>query len=391
MNDRLLQFTNELLDRHGAAIEPISPDGLELLLPEPLQNAMNLPEEARLGFSSELPDQAQRVSLESDWMDCFSRLLGDEGHHGDCAWSGTVNPPSSPERILEHGLKLSNAVYRLQDVKPARTRYLILLFRHTAISDEKREGLIKIGFNMANGATLDGMLNERLDPLQTEAKQENGEDGHWQNTATTDATPLPDSWSEQQINEAIQRALPQRVRTHLDPFIQSLQRRQERDLQRLRDYHTDLGSEAVKRLTTSLKKNQPDKEEEIRKQHEQRLASISHEFRAKVKDVQRKYAMTIRMEWIQSLCLTVPVYRFNLLIKRRKGERHLFLDWNPITRKLENPPCEATFAADSTRVVCDDALHLVVPDAHKKCPNCGKPFCRACQPVACPKCRFRSV
>ena len=40
--------------------------------------------------------------------------------------------------------------------RPTWTRCLLLAFRYTAISDEKREGLVWLGFNQGTGAVIDG-------------------------------------------------------------------------------------------------------------------------------------------------------------------------------------------------------------------------------------------
>ena len=67
---------------------------------------------------------------------------------------------SRTERIVEHGLVLQNAIYRLARVTPAWTRCLILLLRYTAISDDKRTGIIKFGLNLANGSALDPFVDD---------------------------------------------------------------------------------------------------------------------------------------------------------------------------------------------------------------------------------------
>ena len=117
-----------------------------------------------------------------------------------------------------------------------------------------------------------------------------------------------------------------------------------------------------------------------------RLEAITREYQAKVNDLRQKYAMKVELEWIQTLELVLPVQRFEVLIKRRKGERRFTLDWNPLTRKLEQAPCEYSYTWERPREVCDEALHLVSPAAHGPCPDCGKAYCRACQPVKCPRC-----
>jgi hypothetical protein len=44
---------------------------------------------------------------------------------------------------------------------------------------------------------------------------------------------------------------------------------------------------------------------------------------------------------MQALDLYVPVQRFDVLIRRRKGERLIQLDWHPLVKAAEPPLCEA--------------------------------------------------
>jgi hypothetical protein len=45
----LRDFVADMLESEGAAVEPVEPEGLEVLAPEPLRAAMGWPEFARLG------------------------------------------------------------------------------------------------------------------------------------------------------------------------------------------------------------------------------------------------------------------------------------------------------------------------------------------------------
>ena len=86
----------------------------------------------------------------------------------------------------------------------------------------------------------------------------------------------------------------------------------------------------------------------------------------------------------------MPVQRFAVRIRRRKAERVIHLDWNPLARRLETPPCEFSYSADRPRLVCDDALHLVTAEGLSPCADCGRVFCRACHRDRCPKCQPRA-
>jgi hypothetical protein len=375
--NRLQQFLAELLEQHGAVVEAIEPEGLEVLSPPSLQQALHLPELVRLGFGVTLPTGAQRVSLESDWMDQLAELLGERGRWTQWLIEPENPSPGSPERILQHSLELLNATYRLQSVNPAWTRYLILRFRYTALSDEKRDGIHDLGFNLANGATLDDILAELLASVA----------GLRSLPALPDTILLPALWERQRLKQILDRTLPLRINHQLEPFLRGMHRRQERDLKRLYDYHSDLRREALERLAAIPSKGElTDKQQTDREREHRRLEAITREYQAKVEDLRQKYTMKLKVEWIQTLELIMPVQRCELLIKRRKGERRFYLDWNPLVRKLEQAPCEYSYTWERPREVCDEALHLISPAAHSPCSNCGKAYCRACHPQRCPKC-----
>lgn len=384
----LMNFVETLSEMEGAITERIVPNGLEILAPAALQKALAIPELVRLGFGAEQPMGAQRVTLESDWMERLAGVIGTRGRNIQQILDMDTACPSSPERMLQHTLELTNATYQLKTVRPAWTRYLLMTFRYSAISEEKRDGVLHFGINLNNGSTLDNILEPMLDMLEGQ--------NIVQGPPCQDRCPapahLPQLWQSDRLDTLLRRALPARIERCLERFLSSMRRRQKRDLARIYDYHADLRGESLKRLhhledverEGGLSERQ---QTEFRREH-QRLGSISREYRAKVDDLAQKYAMSVECEWIQTRELIMPVQRFELLIRRRKGERHLELDWNPLARRLEHPPCEYRHSWERARAVCDDKLHLVDPRAHEPCVGCGKSYCRACHAQECPRCSY---
>ncbi|MFN0124142.1 MAG: hypothetical protein ACKV2V_26885 [Blastocatellia bacterium] len=365
-----LNFAQRLLEQEGALAERIEPEGLELMLSAPLQTALRAPEFLRLGFGAELPPDAERVSLESDWLERFSALLGNAGGHARLIAEITPTPPGGIERIVERNVILQNAIYRLNGARPAWTRYVILLFRYTAVSDEKREGLIRLGVNTINGSSIDAFAERLYMGLV-----------HGDIPVTPFGPPdneLPAAWPPEKLRACTRRALPARVRGHLGQFLGGMQRRLDRDLARVHEYYESLRQEAWRRI-------QKQKGDAAREQL--RIDAAEREYQAKVADLRQKYDLRVSVELVQTLELLCPVQRVDLLIRRRKGERHLMLDWNPIARELDPLPCEWSGTHDLPRVVCDDRLHLVSPAGHAPCPQCQREYCRACHPRQCPACK----
>ncbi len=368
-SNRFRTFAAQLLEHEGALVEPVEPHGLEAMLPGNLQQALRAPEFLRLGFAAELPAGAERASLESDWLERFGELLDGRGRRLKFAASATVPPLGHVERIVEHNVALQNAVYRLSQIEQAWTRYLIFIFRYTAISDEKREGIFRFGFNLINGSAIDPMIDQLLAAALDE--------GATETVTKPAASQLPADWTAEKLKKAVTRALPVRVRAHLGQFVNGMQRRLDRDLERVHEYFNGLREESWRKL----KKQKGDAARE-----RLRIEAAEREYQAKVADLKQKYDLRVNVELVQTLELISQVQRVTLVIKRRKGERKLPLDWNPIARQLDPLPCEWSFVAEGPRVVCDDQLHIISPAGHAPCPQCGREYCRVCSPRRCPKC-----
>ncbi len=376
---RVQGFVADLLRHEGALVEAVEPEGLEVLAPPPVQQALGLGELSRLGFGGTLPPGAQRVGLEGDWLGRFAQVLGPQGRWTRRVLSAPARAPGDPEGVLGQELVLDNATFRLLDVSPAWTRYLVLDFRVSAVSDDKRDFTLRLGVNLATGALPDAVL-AALTPTLDAPADEPAPGGSGADAAMPDDAVLPAPWERARLLGLVARALPPRVETVLAPFVKGLRRRLGRDQDRLHAYHNDLHREAMRRALV-LSEGDP-----RRRREEQRAEAVGREYRAKLDDLARQYATRVTVEWVQTLELAMPVQRFTAQIRRRKGDRTIRLDWNPLTRRLETPMCEWSASAERPRLVCDDALHLVVPAALGPCQSCGRPFCRACHPERCPKC-----
>jgi hypothetical protein len=378
----LRDFIADLLERRGAAVEALEPDGLAVLAPPPVREAMGWPELARLGFGTECAPGALAVGLEGDWLDKFGALLADEGRWSERQVMPAVDvaPPSDPERLLERALDLPNAVWRFKGVSATTTRCLMLAFRYTAVSDEKREGLIWLGFNQGTGAVVSDIL-ARQRPILTQMHD-------WQSPDRATRLAAGPGWSAAMLEARVRALLDHEVRESMEPFLRAMRRRLERDRNRVHAYHDDLRRSALKRIAAQAKAP-GERAETERRRETLRVEAIEREYRAKLDDLRHNYALRVTVEWVQALDLYVPVQRFEVLIRRRKGERLIRLDWHPLVKAAEPPICEAGIGRDRTRLVCDDQLHLTDAAGQAPCPSCGKPFCRACHGAACPRCGLK--
>jgi hypothetical protein len=375
----LQEFVAELLERKGAAVEATGSDMLDVLAPRPVREAMGWPELSKLAFGAERRPGAIAIGLEGDWLERFGALLGNDGRLSErqLPSGATMSAPSDPERVIERALDLPNAVWRLGSMTATVTRCLLLAFRYNALSDEKREGLVWVGFNLGTGAVINDLL-ARLRATLAQTPD-------WQVPDAATRLAAGPQWPAATLEGRLRPLVEHEVRAAIEPFLRAMRRRLERDRNRIHGYHDDLRGAALRRLA-QLSQSAGERAEADRRRETLRVEAIEREYRAKLDDLRHNYALRIAVDWVQALELYLPVQRLEVLIRRRKGERTIRLDWHAPLRAAEAPLCEAGLGIDRVRLVCDDHLHLTEPAGQAPCLSCAKPFCRACFPVACPRC-----
>jgi hypothetical protein len=375
----LRNFVSEVVEMEGSAVEAIEPDGLEVLAPEPLRALMGWPELVRLGFGAELPAGARAVGFEGDWLDRFGALLGERGRWAERKFVLPGPPPRihDPARLLDHAIEFPNAVWRLQQVSAAWTRCLLLAFRYTAVSDEKREGLVWLGFNQGTGAVINGFAPRLRSLLAADAQ--------WQVPDSEVRRAAGPAWDASILDGRVRALINHSLRNEVEPFLRTMRRRLDRDGNRIHQYHSDLYLLAQKKLA-ALAGRPGEKAENDRKREMLRIAAIEREHAAKLGDLRHNYALRVSVAWVQGLELFVPVQRFQVLVKRRKGEKLMHLDWHPAVRLMEPPPSDWGLGIGRSRLVCDDQLHITDPAGQSPCPSCSRAWCRACHPTACRRC-----
>jgi len=199
---RMQNFVATLLRQEGALVEVIEPDGLEVLAPPTVQRVLGIGELSRFGFGATLPPSAQRVGIEGDWLERFAALLGPQGRFARRVMSPAAKAPGDPERVLERELVLDNATFRLLGVAPAWTRYLLLDFRASAVSDDKRDFILHLGINLAAGAPLPEAMVAAMALAFDDSLPDPSEEG----PVPPEDADLPAIWDRPRLLELVARA-----------------------------------------------------------------------------------------------------------------------------------------------------------------------------------------
>lgn len=370
--NNLAEWMERALVAEGSVVEPVTQECLDVLLAPSLQAPFRCGELIRMGFSSVMPEQARRVTLESDWVEILGRRIETRGRRTNISVDITLSKPPDATEVLHKALMFDNATYRFTEMKTARAAYRLIVFRMAAISDEKREDVIAITVNEGNSARSNGLAAVLLEGGST----------HWNVSSEGRDVEVSPPWTPERTRDVFGAAAKVMARERLAPFLAGMERRMGRDLERLHAYHDDMRKEAIRRQSEGRGRKGV---KSIAVMGDERLAAIEREYEAKVADVRRKYRLSVDIQPIQMFLISLPVHRLSFIVRRRKGERMGFLDWNPLTRKLDSLSCEACGATAQTHSVCDANLHIVCSGCHGTCPACKKPYCRACHPKGCPQ------
>ena len=163
-----------------------------------------------------------------------------------------------------------------------------------------------------------------------------------------------------------------------------MRRRLDRDRARVHAYHDEL-SQAAQGKIAKFRASASERAAADLKREMLRVDAIKREYAAKMDDLRHKYALAIKVELVQGQTIIAPVQRFEVLVKRRKGERRIFIDWHSALRMLEPLLDEAGLGLDAIRHVCDEHLHLTGRDL-RTTTTTGKDRCPVCYPAALLKC-----
>lgn len=309
----LLSFSSQVLDKFGGLVERRD-DHLLTLLPEPLARMLELPEEIQIG-GEEAP------------LDYGSPLLDRLIHLATREVSilyGQVEVPylkrAGFEQLLKEDLSFPEGQVRLVCRAEGRTSYMVLVGHYVALSDERKEGLVRVGVHEGSGALVP-KLEEGLAEFPV------------QFFAPGKISPHFPVHPEQAVASALKSARSQ-VEAALADFLASMRRRLRRDAGNTREYYAALAKEMEASLTHPLLT------EGQRQEREAKIQGLPEEMARKTADLENKYQVKVTLTGCAALRFLVPVAQLTVELRLRKLQRTAQVIWNPLTRRLDPLVCE---------------------------------------------------
>ena len=335
----LLSFSVQVLERHGGLVEQRG-GHLFSLLPGPLARMLELPEEVQLG------GEGFPLLYGSPVLDRLIHLVT----RGVPVVYGQAEIPylkkEGFDKLLEQDLRFQDGQIRPVNRAEARTTYMLLIAHYVALSDERKEGLVRLGIHEASGALIPE-LEEGLSNFSLQYFEPGQTPSHF---------PLR---LGKTISSALQGARLQ-AESQLAEFFASMQRRLRRDVGNTREYY-----EALKREMEENLKN-PNLAEGQCQERAAKIQALPREMKSKIADLEHKYQVQVTLTGCAALRLLVPVVQITVLLKYRKFQRDLPVVWNPLTRRLDPLVCEN----------CQKTIRAITPRDQGSqvlllCPSCA--------------------
>ncbi|MDP2646433.1 MAG: hypothetical protein Q8P24_15955, partial [Desulfobacterales bacterium] len=151
----LEQFVRRFFEFNGAVMEKCS-DGLEALLPEHLAVRLNTPEYLHIA-KGENAQEKFAIHYGSPLLEKIVAAACDTAPLIGCRLDFNYIKRQGFDRLIQDQFVFSNCVGRVQSAAEVRTVYLLLTCRYLAQSDEQKEGLVVLAFNLETGAAVASM------------------------------------------------------------------------------------------------------------------------------------------------------------------------------------------------------------------------------------------
>lgn len=370
--NRLINFVKTCLEKHGAVVEHAGEDLFETLMPIELASKMGFSEDQFFSFNSDhrqIPG-VEYISYNAEFLERFSSLVDNHGFFTAVACPADIYlKQKGLEKMVSEKISFLNAICRFVQKKELFNYYLLLNFKYTAVSEEKKEEILPViidEYNLNSFPAANVLLPEELKVISA-------------GTEIPDKLlkPLP---VDQVLSQACKTAKI-RINENLTDFVKSLSRRMHRDVERLNEYYRTI----VCQIERKIEKKQLGGEE--REKEKLRIHAVQLELKRKIFDLQKRYDLKIHAEMINAMRILVPVVSLSYEIQRKQKKRNFTFVWNPLIKDLESPLCESCAKEAGRFSLCDEHLHLVCPHCSAECPDCRKYYCRACYPVSCPRCK----
>jgi hypothetical protein len=347
-NHSLEEFVERFLADRGAAIEKRE-SYLDVLSPRQLAQRIGIPDYCSLTVGSGAPEGLS-VNYGSPLLEKIIQAAGAQIPLAIVRLRFHYLKSQGFDRLVKDVFTFRGAIVQVDNTAEVLAEYLLLTCRYLAQSDEQKEGLISLAFNLETGALV-GNLEEMLD--------------------TTEKAFEPDGRCKpfeaekiEAITQWVGQKAPHRVEAQIQPFRDSMNRRFSRDVANLEAYYAELKQEMTDNLSRS------GLSEQLIQERKEKIALIPEEMAKKKDDLFKKYSIKVKIELSGAILIRTPAVKLYCKAAVGRHKKTFTLFYNPIDKSLDPLVCEGC-GHDAVVVHFCGQFHLLCPRCIQHCPVCA--------------------
>ncbi len=348
LDKELISFASRFLESGGAALE-VKSNGLDAILPEKLSGILEIPEYIRIrGNSDDESGDYYSIHYGAPLLDKMIQAACAEIPLLSCELRFDYIKSDGFERLIKERFHFSGISGRVQSSANVKTDYLVFWCRYTARSDDHKEGMIHLAFNIETGAFIPHMT----DMLPSAEKKYGIE------RKTT--------WDEKRLNHIIKQVRDRAEEIIMEetlPFRESISRRFRRDTTNLEEYYMALEKE----MRSNLSKQ--GLSDDLLRDRKEKIDLIPHELKRKMDDLLTKYNIRIRIDPCAILYIRTPAVKILYSITVHAKKSILSFIYNPVTKAIDPLVCQGCGTSIFDVYRCNN-LHILCHKCRETCPIC---------------------
>jgi hypothetical protein len=347
-------FVQNFFTSQGAEVEACD-SRLDILSPQELARRIGIPDFCSLKIGSQETD-GYAVHYGSPLLEKIARAACEKIPFTFVRLSFHYIKSQGFDKLMQDLFTFHGARVRVEKTAQVQAEYLLLTCRYLAQSDEQKEGLLPLGFNLETGAPIDN-IDTMLD--LTEKKPEAG--GHF--TAFEEG-------KMHRIIQWVQRRAAKVMEAQIQGFRDSMNRRFSRDVANLEAYYAELKREMTEKL------ERPGLSDQLIHDRKEKIRLIPDEMEKKKHDLFKKYSIKVKFELSGAMLIRTPAVKLlcNATIGRR--QKPLSFYYNPIDKSLDPLVCGGCGDGTYHLYFCGN-LHPLCSGCAPKCPLCTRAVAHA--------------
>ena len=343
------RFVCRFLENRGAIIEKTT-QGFNVLLPDQLSKLLQTPEFIKI----DTDPASKSISAVNYGSPLLEKMVNEACESSPlvvCHLHFEYLKSRGFDNLIRNQFAFHGAVGKVESFAEVRTEYLLLTCKYLAQSDEQKEGLIKLIFNLETGARIADMeQNIGLAVSEFQSKEK------------------PVGWQDEKVKKIIEWVechIKADLTEEIALFRDSMNRRLRRDAASLEEYYSALKQE----MKASLER--PGLSAQLIQERQEKIGLLPDELARKTDDLLKKYSIRVNIKLSGAMLFKTPAVKVLYRVSVGRKQQRLSMTYNPANKFLDPQVCQSCGLSTFSVHFCRH-LHLLCPECKDQCPVCKK-------------------